>query len=52
MERYTPKKRRAVDGRLWWCIYDNERHAWSTNTALGRYKTKKAAQWRIDNTPA
>lgn len=52
MERYTPKKRLAVDGRLWWCIYDNKRNTWSTNTSHGRYKTKKAAQWRIDNTPA
>ena len=48
MERFTPMKRRAVDGRLWWCIYDNERHAWSAFLCHGRYKTRKAAQYAID----
>lgn len=48
MERFTPIKRRALDGRLWWCIYDNERHAWSTYTAHGKYKTRKAARDRVE----
>ncbi len=48
MERFTPIKRRALDGRLWWCIYDNKRHAWSTYTAHGKYKTCKAARIAIE----
>ena len=43
MPRYTPKKRTALDGRVWWCVYDNSRHRWSTDTRHGRYRTRKAA---------
>lgn len=45
--RFTPKKRRALDGRIWWCIYDNRRNAWSTFLYHGKYTTRKAALYAI-----
>lgn len=48
MKRFEPKKRTALDGHVWWCVFDNERHAWSTFLFHGRYKTRKAAQYAID----
>ena len=46
--RFTPKKRTAVDGRMWWCIYDNERGDWSSYVCHVKYKTRKVAQYAID----
>lgn len=48
MKRFEPKKRTALDGRVWWCVYDNKCRAWSTFLCHGRYKTRKAAQDAID----
>lgn len=48
MKRFEPRKRTALDGRVWWCVYDNALHAWSTFLCHGRYKTRKAAQYAID----
>ena len=47
MERFEARKRTALDGRVWWCVYDNERHAWSTFLCHGRYKTRKACEQAI-----
>ena len=49
-ERYKPIKRRALDGVVWWCIYDMEKGKWSTNIYHGKYKTKREAQYIIDKT--
>lgn len=38
-----PRKRSALDGKTWWCIYDVNAHGWSTDTRFGRYYTRKAA---------
>lgn len=46
--RFVPKKRVAIDSRVWWCIYDNERGDWSSYVCHGKYKTRKAAQYAID----
>lgn len=47
--RFEPKKRTAVDGRVWWCVYDNERNDWSSFIPhCGKYKTRRAAQLAID----
>ena len=48
MKRFEPRKRTALDGRVWWCVFDNERNAWSTFLCHGRYKTRKAAEYAID----
>lgn len=47
MERFEARKRTALDGRVWWCVYDKERHAWSTFLCHGRYKTRKACEQAI-----
>ena len=47
-KRYEPRKRTAIDGRVWWCIFDNARGEWSTLVFFGRYKTRKDAQFYID----
>lgn len=52
MKRFEPRKRTALDGRVWWCVYDNERHAWSAFLCHGRYRTRKAALYAIDKSLA
>ena len=47
MERFTARKRLALDGRVWWCIYDNKSCKWSSYVCFGKYKTKKAANAAI-----
>ena len=47
-KRFIPKKRTALDGRVWWCVYDTVRGGWSTFCCHGKYKTRKHAQERID----
>ncbi len=46
--RFIPQKRVAIDGRTWWCVYDTQRHGWSTYLCHGKYKTRKACQLQID----
>jgi len=46
--KYIPKKRTALDGKTWWCVYDTVKDAWSTIIYFGKYKTKKACQIDID----
>lgn len=43
-----PRKRTALDGKVWWCVFDTAKMKWSTLTFFGRYKTKKACQQDID----
>lgn len=50
MNKYTPRKRTAVDGVVWWCIFDESKKAWSTDTRHGKYKRKKDAIWAIQKT--
>lgn len=47
MERYSVKKRIALDGRPWWCIWDNKTGNWSTCVFHGKYKTRKDAQYYL-----
>lgn len=42
-DRFKPVKRTAIDGKVWWCVWDKMKCDWSTYTCHGRYKTKKAA---------
>lgn len=46
--RFIPEKRTAIDGKQWWCVYDTQRHCWSTYLCHGKYKTRKACQAAID----
>ena len=48
-KRFIPKKRRALDGRVWWCVWDSKRGCWSTFTTHGRSETKSLCQSRIDS---
>lgn len=48
-----PRKRTALDGKTWWCVFDTDTMKWSTITMFGKYKTKSACQefinryWKI-----
>lgn len=46
--RFVPKQRTALDGKVWWCVYDTKENKWSTMTCHGKYKTKKDCLWAID----
>ena len=49
--RFCPKKRTAIDGCVWWCIFDNQRNEWSKYIFhFGKFKTRKAAQLVVDQT--
>ena len=43
-----PRKRTALDGKTWWCVFDTENQTWSTLTIFGKYSTRKACQLDID----
>lgn len=45
---FEPRKRTAVDGKDWWCVYDPEQKKFSTLLCFGKYTTKKACQFAID----
>ena len=47
-ERFIPRKRCAIDGRVWWCVYDLKRNTFSTYTCHGKYTTRKRCQLAID----
>lgn len=43
-----PRKRTALDGKTWWCVFDTNKCSWSTLTCFGRYKLKRDCQFAID----
>ena len=43
-----PRKRTALDGKVWWCVFDTEAMKWSTLVCFTRYKTKRDCQFAID----
>ena len=43
MTRYEPRQRTALDGKVWWCIWDNKEGEWSKLFYFGKYKTKRDA---------
>ena len=47
MNQFESRKRTALDGRTWWCIWDNEKRDWSSLTCFGKYKTKYGAEIAI-----
>ena len=42
------RKRTAIDGKVWWCVFDTKTTKWSTLTCFGRYRLKKDCQFAID----
>lgn len=38
--RFLPKKRIALDGAQWWCVFDSVEGQFSTYTCFGKYKKK------------
>lgn len=46
--RFIPVKRAAIDGRIWWLVYDNQEKHFSTLLCFGKYRTKKECQYKID----
>lgn len=47
-KRFIPKKRIALDGKIWWCVFDTLRSGFSTFTCHGKYKTKNLCEFYID----
>lgn len=43
-----PRKRVAIDGKTWWCVFDTETMKFSSLAWFYRYKTKKDCQYAID----
>ena len=44
-----PRKRTALDGKVWWCVFDTYTWKWSTIVLFSRYKTKRDCQSAIDS---
>lgn len=47
MKRYEARKRTAIDGRVWWCIYDTLENKYSSLLCFAKYRTKKECQIAI-----
>lgn len=43
-----PRKRTALDGKTWWCVFDTESMKWSTLNMFSKYKLKRECQFAID----
>lgn len=46
--RLIPTKRTALDGIVWWVVFDTQTRRYSTRPCFGRYRRKKDCQWAID----
>lgn len=42
------RKRTALDGKSYWCVFDTYNNKWSTLVCFEKYKTKKTCQFFID----
>ena len=47
---FEPRPRTALDGKTWWCVWDNRKSTWSTLLSHGRYKTRFECNVAIYNT--
>lgn len=47
-ENFKPVQREAIDGKIWWVVYDIKKKDFSALSCFGKYRTKKACQWDID----
>ena len=48
MDMFKPVKRTALDGRVWWVVYNTVEEDYSHIVYFGKYKTKKDCQYAID----
>ena len=46
---FEPRQRTALDGKVWWMVYNRYKQEFSTLTCFGKYNTKKDCQLAIDN---
>lgn len=46
---FEPRRRTALDGKVWWVVYDRYKQEFSSLTCFGKYKTKRDCQTAIDN---
>lgn len=46
--RFIPAKRYAIDGKMWWCVWDVRRNQWSIFLCHGKYRSRRACQAAID----
>ena len=46
--RFEPRKRTALDGKVWWCVYDTKENRWSTYLYHVKYRTKKDCIYAIE----
>lgn len=46
---FEPRQRTALDGKVWWVVYDRYKQEFSSLTCFGKYKTKRDCQTAIDN---
>ena len=44
-----PRKRRSLDGKIWWCVFDTDTMKWSTLIIFDKYRLKRDCQYAIDN---
>lgn len=49
MKRFEPRKRTALDGRVWWCVFDLESMKY---VPAYRFSKKKDAQYFIEHKTA
>lgn len=47
MKRYEARKRTAIDGRVWWCVYDILENKYPSMLCFAKYRTKKECQIAI-----
>lgn len=48
VNRFGPSKRTALDGKVWWVVFDYAKCNYSKFIMHGKYKTKSDCQWAID----
>ena len=46
-KRFEPRKRTALDGQKWWCVWDNKKNEWSTLIWFGRYRSRSGCLYGI-----
>lgn len=49
MNRFIPAKRTALDGKVWWVVYDKKRNGYATFLCFGKYKTKSDCVFTINH---
>lgn len=42
-----PRQRTALDGKVWWCVFDTEKQKYSTLLCFGKYKKRRDAAYAI-----